>query len=721
MKVISAETRDIWKSGDYTGSGRPYARATIQKMHMQRVDYTLPPSTFVDWRHKGQFTTALFGQDQRPRELFNLKSITYDRSTESDAATCTITLYNSIARQGGVLAENEQDFDHQGWYTPNRGDDGDDFFYNRWGYEANSWHGWLLPDRLIRTFEGYGLDHHLVPEEDPHMYPSGVWLIDKVTLNDAGNIELACRDLARLLLDQILFPPVVPRAVYPLWWEKRTLADNQPTHNIIDETVPNWDASSNQAYYGVTGLHADQQVNNANGDVLAHTGDDAFDSNTTTWWMSNGQKYKGWAWVQGSFSSMSLKSYRLNVRGGPYRVYVSVAVGGVWQGRSSIPYTAADGDVDIDAHIKYVDTFAIGPGDYTSRLLKRAYPGATKIRFTFTNLWDAGIGTAYPNRAAVQDIVVGADADLVAASGTHYQGNYTDYTDIVKWMCAWAGFYWPRVGSGLAWVKYPGDDTHHPRYQTADDPVLPKGRVWGDFMQTGTSGVVKLPVETFDKLPVMDGINAVREIIGFEFWVDETGAVVWRLANMYKKGNYLMPTEGGSARSTRTKDIIVIDEHDTLMDISVDIDSTNVRERVFVANVGGDYGYTVHGFNPAPSGLRRVGGWTDQNFKNQLECRRMAEMIALRQAMTYRTARITIPGNPAIQIDDQIRLYERTTGEGYLHRVTGISSNYDAEQGSWTYTLTTHWLGDEPFTKWAFDVEGLSQVTKAYLQAMGAI
>jgi hypothetical protein len=723
VKITSDETKRIWKSGDYIGpDNRPYSRVTIQRMHVQHVDYWMPRSTWVGWRHNGVYRSALFGQDQVPRELRNIKSISYERSTDQDAATCTITLYNTVVQRAGEVAANEQDFDRPGWFTPNRGNEEDEFFINRWGYESNRWHNWLLPDRLIRTYEGYGTEHHLPPEQDSHMYPSGVWLIDKVSLNNAGDVVLECRDMAKLLLEQILYPPIVPRGVYPLWWEKGRQADDQPEHVIDDEFRPPYDSNSNAFYYGED-VHEDQEVNTPDGNTHAHEGADAFDDNITTWWLSNGQKFHGFAWVQGKMpGGQTVKSYKLNVRGGPYRVYVSLYNGSQWMGNHVIPYSRDEGEVDIEARIKYVDDFSIGSNDFTTRVLPKTYTGITRVRFTFTHLWDSGIGTKYPFRVAVQEIIVGHTTTLTEAGFTHYEGNYNDYTDIVKWLCAWGGLYWPKVGSGLSWVKYPGDDpeTKHFVFQNKEDPVLIKGRVWGDFMQTGTSGVDKLTVETFDKKPVMDGINAIREIIGFEFWVDETGGAVWRLANMYKKGNYLQPPLG-EGRSTRTTDVVVIDENDTLMDIQVQLDSKNVRERVFVANVGGNFGYTVKGFNPAPSGLMRVGGWTDQHFKNTRECQRMAEMIALRQAMTYRVAKITIPGNPAIQIDDQIRVYERNTGEGYLHRITGISSNYSNEEGSWTYELTTHWLGDAPFTNWAFDPEGLSDVTKAYLRAAGAI
>ena len=97
----------------------------------------------------------------------------------------------------------------------------------------------------------------------------------------------------------------------------------------------------------------------------------------------------------------------------------------------------------------------------------------------------------------------------------------------------------------------------------------------------------------------------------------------------------------------------------------------------------------------------------------------MADLIGLRQLFTYRTDKVKIPGNPAIQIDDQVRLFERVTEEGYLHYVESISMEWDAESGKYTYDLGTHWLGETPFTNWTFNPNDLSAETVAYLQALG--
>src|SRR5690606_32042012 len=60
-----------------------------------------------------------------------------------------------------------------------------------------------------------------------------------------------------------------------------------------------------------------------------------------------------------------------------------------------------------------------------------------------------------------------------------------------------------------------------------------------------------------------------------------------------------------------------------------------------------------------------------------------------------RRGQVTCLANPAIQVNDQVRIYERTTSETYIHYVRGISTSHDLDTGDYTMTLTTNWLGTE--------------------------
>lgn len=719
MKQVDEATKQAWESGDFvTDDRRPMARVTIQKMHINLFDYRYRRSDSVDWHHDGKFASALFGQKSRPRELRNVKSVKWTRGVEQDVGTCTIQLYNV---QGSATVPNDEEYDFPGWFTPNRGEDP---FFAEWGYEKNRWNRWILPDRLIRTYEGYGFDSTYPAETDPHMYPSGVWLVDTVSIDTEGLITVECRDLGRLLLDHICFPPVVPWDIYPLWFDTFQSKKKKKHEPATHWQLPKYDTDSNMLFVGLGITDNGHPIVSANGTVAGHHGTNAFDGEVSTHWLSTGtraEQVSDFRWIQAKIpGGGSVEGVRVDMYGGALRCYVSLMnTDGEWLGRNEIPYTQQDGEVDVQAGIPYVDSFPVGAGRADSLTFDKKYHNIKKIRFTFNNLWNSGIGYNYPYRVAVQSLSYASDMNAEAGENLNWFGNYNDYTHVVKWLCAWGGFYWPRLTSGEAYWSF-SDGTTFTNPPDWDDVAIKKGRVFGDLHRSFVAGVVKLDVDFFDKKPLMDGIAAVRDIIGFEFHIDELGGVVWRMPNVWKKGNWVMPENGGE-RTSRTQEIVTIDEDTTLLQMTSQLSSKNVRERVFIGNLTGHKGAVVRGYNPAPSGQRRVGGWTDQRFATKQECEMMADLIALRQQWVYRQNTVTIPGNPQIQIDDQVRIKERMTGEGYLHRVMGISSTFDNEDGKWTYDLQTHWLGTDAFEKDAWHPERLTDVTRHYLHALGVL
>ena len=96
----------------------------------------------------------------------------------------------------------------------------------------------------------------------------------------------------------------------------------------------------------------------------------------------------------------------------------------------------------------------------------------------------------------------------------------------------------------------------------------------------------------------------------------------------------------------------------------------------------------------------------------------MADLITVRQLFQYRRDTVEIPAHPGIQVDDQVRIFERVTSEGFVHYVMGISSTNDMSTGQWTYSLQTHWLGEDPEKKWIFDRSQLSEATIDFLDEL---
>lgn len=747
MRTVPPAMTAAWEAEDKTGPRRPTVRATIQKVYLHRYDYDTRRSPGGDFeaqrRRKGSFRSLLMNQPSPVVELPNILSCSWTRAVTQDVAECTLTLLNAEALALGLVDADPSDFEHTAAYLPTN---------------PGPWAGLIVPDRLVRTYEGYGADYAQVPGRDPNLMPSGTWLIDEVTYTEDGRIEIKMRDVGRLLLDQIAFPPLVSVAEYPMDWSK-----------IRSEQVPGRDAaggswrklsrssgtasSSNDAYIGkglTNAPHAHYVT--SNGGVNGHHASHVLDNSHQAYWLSTGQRsfwHDVWWEIDLADATTALNALRLRAKGGPYRVYISLHNGTRWLGKKRIPYDAPDptapdppekpADVDIGAGIPFVASLIADANLNEEVVLPRKYSSIGKIRLTFRRLNDTRIGQ-WPFNAGLRSVWIYTAPSVGALDFTTGQvlksvGNYRDYTDIVKWICAWSAFYWPphrygvAGGGGLTGWDYqqlgPGDRVVLDAY--APDPVLPDGSVWGDFMNTGTAGVADLTADLFDKQPLMDCIRYVQDIVGFNFWIDELGGVVWRLPNYWRTGNYLSPGKLDPRPTAlnprgRTSSIIELDTETHLLDYKTTRDSRNLRDRVFVASTDGKTGIVAHGYRPYKVGFRRVAGWTDQHFKDTEECLVMADMIAARQMFAYRKSEARIFGNPAIQVDDQIRIVAPNTGEAHYHYVERISSSLDATTGTWTYDLGTHWLGTGTVEDtWVVDVDQMPEVTKRYLRTMGVM
>lgn len=756
MRPVPPKMTNGWKREDKTGAYRPHVRATIQRVQLQRFPYdtskamggSYEPQRFT----KGSHTSIIFGNDSRPVELRGIKNYSWQRSLDQDVATCTLTLKNTELLAIGQADDHPEDFDKPGYLTYNRGIqygqqnvppnprasgwhyDPDAAQTNRWGYGGSGpWRNLIVPDRMVKTYEGYGADYDVYPAEDPNLMISGTWLIDRVTYDASGDITLEMRDVGRMLLTHICFPPAIPYADYPLVWSKITSAQ-----------VPARDAkggrwrdlkglatatSSNSAYIGKGLVDPPYPYYvSTQGHVNGHHPNHALDSTSTNrekYWMSTGQTSRNsFVWWEMTFNKpKSVAALRIDPTGGPYRIYISVKTKDGWLGRKRIPYDVTTEGIDNGADIPFVQSVWADRWNRFDVTFKRKYRNVRKIRLTFTYLDDQRAGN-YPWRAMLKDVkaYIGNYDDLHFGRGkvTKVVGNYRDYTGIVKRMAAWGGFWWPPPALGRHYWTTNATDRQYVPYDHYDPPLI-DGRVWGTFQATGTAAIGDLTADLFDKKPFMDVINYVRDIVGFIFMIDEWGGVVWRMPNLYEAGNYLSPKPTDletRARRTRTSNFVTIDEKETLLSYSTVLSSENLRERIFVANTTGKIGVVVRGFNPTYEGFRRTAGWTDQNFKNREETIVMADMIAAQQMFDYRRTSLTTPGYPAIQLDDQIRVYERVTNETYFHYVLGIKSDLNMETGEWTYELNTHWLGQNREDAWVIDVEQLNTVTKSYLNVL---
>lgn len=681
--------------GDFVGENKATARVTICPLPAPGV-YKVGDQTYFS--HVFRADPSFF------KELPNVKSVQWERSIDSEVATCTIELFNTRPLPPGTGPDTGNTFDLLGYYTYNRGDT--PYSSTAWGHAKNEWRAHLIPDRIIRTYQGYGANYDVLPENDTNLVLTGVWWVDDVTYTADGLITLTCRDAARLLMDQIAFPPVVPLAHYPLNFDPYHQVDNPDIVTTTGSWIrPRFKYSSVVPYY----------YHYAGGSVYGHHAVDAFDGDPNTFWLSvgNAQPSAPYSteYIEAHGDGQTLSAARVHVAGGPYKVYLSLQVNGTWLGAARISYTPPNNTgIDNGAGIPWLQQGTVAKdGSITFNF--GAHANVTAVRFSFTDLYDFGLGHPYRYRAAVRTFEVSTQVTVTTDGGTHTEGNFGDYSEIVKRLLAYGGFYWPQAGT----MRLTKNNAKTYNF-AAHDPYLVKGRVWGDVKMAGVASKTELGVAIWDKKPLMDGITYVKDILGFVFFVDEQGAAIFRSPNLYKLGNWKTDVDGLNA--TRTTQYITIRDDETILGLRAKLSSRNIRETVFVANTSGKIGACSSSRVPNKPRLRRVGGWTDQNFATSAEVQIMADLITLRQLFTYRQTSLRIPANPAIQIDDQVQIIERTTGEAYFHYVRGISSNWDLESGKWTYDITTSWLGSDPQAEWVFRTTDLATVTKNYLAAL---
>jgi hypothetical protein len=199
MRDVPEVLRQRWMSGDYIGQSRPIARLTIQKGRLQLYR-----------RGINTYSSLVFDNPHVPVEITGVKSVSWDRSIDADTATCTVVLWNTQDLAVGEQPYDPAELDLPGVLTYQ-------LDYARFNRTPNAIAQLLIPDNIIRTYEGYGFDPDVCPDRDPNLVITGTWLIDDVTYDVlAGTVTLACRDFARLLLDQVAYKPVIPDAHYPL-------------------------------------------------------------------------------------------------------------------------------------------------------------------------------------------------------------------------------------------------------------------------------------------------------------------------------------------------------------------------------------------------------------------------------------------------------------------------------------------------------------------------
>lgn len=727
---------EVMATGDMTGPNRPVGRVTYTKESLKVVH--------AKKAGVGKLRFMNLQDPAHEEELFNVYSIDIDRSIGQDAGTCTIKFANQWTGTGAP--EGVDTYMRPGYYTPGHGEPytkkGLHSIYNNyspngqkflteWGYVVNKYRDVFIPNTILRTYQGYGSDNYddsqqmrgphdpgyIGPDDDSQLFQTGTWLIDSCLFDTSDQtITVQCRDLAKLLIEQYIYPPMIPIDRFPLIYCPAHGAKGHhgtPDKDIVGRNTASYMDSSVTPWFG------------DNASIYGHRATDAFDGNPHSYWLSvgNADPNAGYSfeWVQ-AHSHGKINEVYLHTKGSNYLIYVSVYENGSWQGTSTIPYNPNSPPAYPNgANIPYVISTTQGSSEEITISLPRTYD-ATRVRVTFTNLQDFGLGP-FVYRAGLRTMKVRnhisvsgrkntfipkAPDGMVGKFGVRY---ISDWTEPVKELCAWAGFTWRNATPNAP-------DPLFGRAASDNAPL----RVWGDFEFLGAGPIVCTPGDYFISKSFMDGIGQIRDFLGCIFFIDEEGGANFRLPNYWSAGNYITDPTSHFLNAKIKGHPIELNETANITDYQLTIDDSQVRSEVLViggypnvhqsAPVAGGY---VLGYNPETSNtsaidftdvlagqhrLFAVPGDNSAFIYTERECQRMAELIALFILFSYRTGSSTAPAHPGLQLDDQIRIFERYSYEHYIHYVSGITTHMDLSTGEYSMQLTTNWLGEDPNTQW---------------------
>lgn len=333
--------------------------------------------------------------------LPNVVSIEIDRSLSQDIATCTIRMLNQWHTDNLEEPELVNQLGQPGYFWPDRGVSEDsgtlwnhtpsEGAYRRDGtWDAGfSWTNAIVPDVILRTWEGYGGHDLSVDEaiEAGNIQITGVWLVDTISAGTDGMLELTCRDVGRLLLDQIVYPPVIPPALYPLEYYPpgKSAFDSiwsPAAHSGVSPAsfgeVPAIYSSSytdevfGQANYAIGGTHRGSHMLDGNVKTFAWSPAEAQATSATT---------KAW-WEVTFHRPEALDLVSLQPWAGGYTAFICVFAGGEWKGSALVPGESI-------RYVKQVQIpLAIPNGlEHEMRIEFDRIEAATRVRVYLLNNW----------------------------------------------------------------------------------------------------------------------------------------------------------------------------------------------------------------------------------------------------------------------------------------------------------------------------------------------
>lgn len=421
MRAVPAFIQDVLASGILVGETRNSARVTVEPDWWLNIESTDVGNWPVEKRPVRWWQRA--DNSQLELELPNIVTIDIDESIDNAAAACTISVLNQKMRSNITFDPKiPTELGETGYYTFSRGDSLES--RARWNQVPNDWNHVLVPNALLRSYEGFGGHGKPLAQAiaDGHLMLTGVWLVDDVSIATGGKLELKCRNMMKLLIEQSLFPPLIPLSRYPLAyarWVTETVALN--SHGMDVGTVTKIEPGDRNAAFSDSSVDhwypqssPGASIPSGGYSIHGHRAADAFDGDDASYWLGEGNSGadKPFAvnFLEVDCQGEAVNAIYVSPFAGDYQMYVSVMENGLWQGSDVVPYDPSvlfgtqPYAVDTGAAIPYVMVEGVPWETPKEYLLPRVYQ-ATKVRISFRHLADSGIGP-WRYRAGVREFRV---------------------------------------------------------------------------------------------------------------------------------------------------------------------------------------------------------------------------------------------------------------------------------------------------------------------------
>lgn len=154
-------------------------------------------------------------------EIPNLKTVIIDRQLNQDADTIEVDFYNTFTPANGTAGPMFDAFGERGYLAPFYADTPQ--AQQTWNQTPTPWKNLLRENSLLRVYQGYGgwlntdgtIKSLAAAISDGSVILTGVFLVDTVAIEAQTGIgKLVGRSMAKLLIDQPAWPPLVPGPFY---------------------------------------------------------------------------------------------------------------------------------------------------------------------------------------------------------------------------------------------------------------------------------------------------------------------------------------------------------------------------------------------------------------------------------------------------------------------------------------------------------------------------